>query len=127
MSILSNKILFVISLISLKKNCNRPSKIHCLNRDGTGDLSLLRYKPDFVTRLFAKNELYCKCIDVLILYIPVYCLYFIIEVLIYILWTKSCALNLISTFLLLPLHRYFSWRTIRTACIIHPVVSASAY
>jgi hypothetical protein len=43
------KILFVISLISLYKICNRPSEIRCLNSDGTGDLSLLRYKPDFVT------------------------------------------------------------------------------
>jgi hypothetical protein len=53
------KILFVISLISLQKICNRPSQIHCLNSDGTGDLSLLRYKPDFITSLFAINELYC--------------------------------------------------------------------
>ena len=53
------KILFVISLISLQKICNRPSLIHCLNSDGTGDLSLLRYKPDFVTGLFVINELYC--------------------------------------------------------------------
>ena len=56
------KILFVISLISLYKICNRPSQIHCLNSDGTGDLSLLRYKPDFVTSLFVINELYCICI-----------------------------------------------------------------
>jgi hypothetical protein len=53
------KILFVISLISFQKICNRPSQIHCLNSDGTGDLSLLRYKPDFVTSLFFINELYC--------------------------------------------------------------------
>jgi hypothetical protein len=33
--------------------------MHCLNSNGTGDLSLLRYKPDFVTSLFAINELYC--------------------------------------------------------------------
>jgi hypothetical protein len=39
---------------------NRPSQIHCLNSDGTGDLSLLRYKPDFVTSLFVINELYCS-------------------------------------------------------------------
>ena len=26
---------------------------------GTGDLSLLRYKPDFVINLFVINELYC--------------------------------------------------------------------
>ena len=39
---------------------NRPSKIHCLNSDWTVDLSLLRYKPDFVTNLFVINELYCK-------------------------------------------------------------------
>ena len=52
------KILFVISLISLQKICNRPSQIHCLNSDGTGDLSLLRYKPDFVTSLFVINKLY---------------------------------------------------------------------
>jgi hypothetical protein len=37
-------------------------KMHCLNSDGTGDLSLLRYKPDFVTSLFIINELYCTCI-----------------------------------------------------------------
>jgi hypothetical protein len=48
------KILFVISLILFKKICNRPSQIHCLNSNGTGDLFLLRYKPDFVI-----NELYC--------------------------------------------------------------------
>jgi hypothetical protein len=36
--------------------CNRPSQIHCLNSDGTGDLSLLRYKPDFVTSLFVLND-----------------------------------------------------------------------
>jgi hypothetical protein len=53
------KILFVISLISLQKICNRPSQIHCLNSDGTMDLSLLRYKPDFVTSLFVISELYC--------------------------------------------------------------------
>ena len=53
------KILFVISLISLYKIRNRPSQIHCLNSDGTGDLSLLRYKADFVTSLFAISELYC--------------------------------------------------------------------
>ena len=41
--------------------CNRPSQIHCLNSDGTEDLSLLRYKPDFVTSLFVINELYCMC------------------------------------------------------------------
>jgi hypothetical protein len=37
-------------------------KIHytCLNSDGTGDLSLLRYKPDFVISLFVINELYCS-------------------------------------------------------------------
>jgi hypothetical protein len=56
---LSDSILFVISLISFQKICNRPSQIHCLNSDGTGDLSLLRYKPDFVTSLFVINELYC--------------------------------------------------------------------
>ena len=39
--------------------CNRPSQIHCLNSDEPGDLSLLRYKPDFVTSLFVINELYC--------------------------------------------------------------------
>ena len=44
---------------SLYKIRNRPSQIHCLNSDGTGDLSLLRYKPDFVTSLFAISELYC--------------------------------------------------------------------
>ena len=38
---------------------NRTSQIHCLNSDGTGDLSLLRYKPDFVTSMFVINELYC--------------------------------------------------------------------
>ena len=43
----------------LQKICNRPSEIHCLNSDGTGDLSLLRYKPDFVVSLFVINELYC--------------------------------------------------------------------
>jgi hypothetical protein len=53
------KILFVVSLIFAIKNRNRPSKIHCLNSDWTGDLSLLRYKPDFATSLFAINELYC--------------------------------------------------------------------
>ena len=42
--------------------CNRPSQIHCLNSDGTGDLSLLRYKPDFVTSLFVIDELYCTLI-----------------------------------------------------------------
>jgi hypothetical protein len=52
------KILFLISLISLQKICNRPSQIHCLNSDGTGDLSLLRYKPDFTTSLFVINKLY---------------------------------------------------------------------
>jgi hypothetical protein len=32
--------------------------------DGTGDLSLLRYKPDFVINLFDINELYCiVCTD----------------------------------------------------------------
>jgi hypothetical protein len=35
------------------------SKIHCLNSDWTWDLSLLRYKPDFVTCLFSINKLYC--------------------------------------------------------------------
>jgi hypothetical protein len=43
--------LFVISLISLLNIRNRPPQIHCLNSDGTGDLSLLRYKPDFVINL----------------------------------------------------------------------------
>ena len=33
--------------------------MHYLNSDGTGDLSLLRYKPDFITSLFLINELYC--------------------------------------------------------------------
>jgi hypothetical protein len=33
--------------------------MHCLNSDWTRDLSLLRYKPDFVTSLFAISELYC--------------------------------------------------------------------
>jgi hypothetical protein len=28
-------------------------------KNGTGDLSLLRYKPDFVISLFVINELYC--------------------------------------------------------------------
>ena len=50
----------------VQKICNRPSQIHCLNSDGTGDLSLLRYKPDFVISLFVINELYLHpaCIDV---------------------------------------------------------------
>jgi hypothetical protein len=43
---------------------NRPSQIHCLNSDGTGDLSLLRYKPDFVTSLFVINELYCTLVSI---------------------------------------------------------------
>ena len=50
------KILFVVSLIFAIKNRNRPSKIHCLNSDWTGDLSLLRYKPDFVTILFVISQ-----------------------------------------------------------------------
>ena len=45
--------------MSLSKICNRPSQLHCLNSDGSRDLSLLRYKPDFVTSLFVINELYC--------------------------------------------------------------------
>ena len=44
--------------------CNRHSKIHCLNSDWTGDLSLLRYKPDFVTSLFVINELYCMTFSI---------------------------------------------------------------
>jgi hypothetical protein len=32
--------------------CNRPSEIHCLNSDWTGDLYLLRYKP-------ANSTAYC--------------------------------------------------------------------
>ena len=74
MSILSNKtlfgfkILFVIGPISLSKIRNRPSKIHCLNSDGTGDLSLLRYKPDFVTSLFVINELCCRSVSLYLSY-----------------------------------------------------------
>jgi hypothetical protein len=36
-----------------------PSSSQRLTGMGTGDLSLLRYKPDFVTSLFIINELYC--------------------------------------------------------------------
>jgi hypothetical protein len=54
----------VINKLSINNTCAnllhyRPSQIHCLNSDGTGDLSLLRYKPDFVISLFFINELYC--------------------------------------------------------------------
>jgi hypothetical protein len=44
--------------LTMIKIRNRSPKIHCLNSDWTGNLSLLRYMPDFVTNLFAINELY---------------------------------------------------------------------
>jgi hypothetical protein len=66
MSILSNKnVVWVEKSLRykpdfvIKKIRNRPPQIHCLNSDGTGDLSLLRYKPDFVINLFVIKELYC--------------------------------------------------------------------
>ena len=54
------KILFVISLISLQKICHRPSQIHCLNSDGTGDLSLLRYKPVRYKQTLLYSDVYFK-------------------------------------------------------------------
>ena len=60
-----------------------------------------------------------KCADVLMLDLPVYGLYFSIEGWIYILWIKSSARNLISTFLLLSLSRFLSWLTINRR-VYHP-------
>ena len=81
---------------------------------------------NIVYRIVIYHRIKYKCIDVLILYLPVYCLYFSIERWIYILWRKSCVLNLISTILLLSLFRYLSCGQLVPKCSTRPVVSDSA-